>query len=811
MKDLARRAPVTLILVALMWLLFAATRGRAPEVLGFTLPADTELWHVATSGVTSAHVVGLVFATLAALLFATTAEVKLGSRTFVVAAVCSQAVAVPLGLMAATLVEEAGFNQWGADLTNETFQSPVAWIFGPLAFATAGMGVLWRRRLRLVMLALTGTMVVYAGTLADVIACAAVVIGLAAGALVHRDGQPVPARFTVSLREARVLVAGLVAVVAAGPVVTALSPVAVGPFAATSQLMWEPTVASHQVARLCRNAASPQCLDALAINQQNGLGPFLLNLVPLILALITAAGLVRGRRLARVIALAMTVSSLVIIVAQIADPAGDALHAANVALVVLPWVVVAAVLVASRRLFAVESDWLPALGKAVAAFVITAVVWIGGAFAMPGGFLTTPTFQSVLAELPHRYLPPVVALLLPHHLVPRTSASWLLYEWIGIVFWAVALYAVHRALTSPPSPAAETERARARGILTSGTGDHLSWMGLWDGNRYFFHGDDGYVAYRVSRGVAVTVGGPVWTEATCQTEVAEAFESFAASQGWRVAWYSVSADFARPGFRLIHVAEESLLYTDNLEFAGKKFQNIRTARNRAGKEGVRAVWTSWAECDMSTRKEIVALSEQWVAEKSLPEMGFTLGGIDELRDADTMLMLALDDEGRLHGVTSWLPVYEAGQIAGYTLDFMRRDAEGFRPTVEFLLAETAVKAGELGLGWVSLSGAPLARTDQPESLPEVILDRAGASIEPLYGFRSLAASKHKFHPTHSGWYLAYDDELALGAIAWAVVSCYLPTMKPADYAGVVREFLSNRQPADRGAGSSPADAPSSRL
>ena len=136
---------------------------------------------------------------------------------------------------------------------------------------------------------------------------------------------------------------------------------------------------------------------------------------------------------------------------------------------------------------------------------------------------------------------------------------------------------------------------------------------------------------------------------------------------------------------------------------------------------------------------------------------------------------------------------------------MRRDPAGFRPTIEFLLAEAAQVASDEGPQWVSLSGAPLARTGEPESVLEVILDKAGASIEPLYGFRSLAASKYKFHPTHSGWYLAYDDELALGSIALAVVNCYLPTMRASDYAGVVKEFLASRG-ADRAAEKSPAPA-----
>ena len=179
-------------------------------------------------------------------------------------------------------------------------------------------------------------------------------------------------------------------------------------------------------------------------------------------------------------------------------------------------------------------------------------------------------------------------------------------------------------------------------------------------------------------------------------------------------------------------------------------------------------------------------------------MGFTLGGLDELRDPDTKLLLAVGDDGSLHAVTSWLPVYEGGALVGYTLDFMRRDANGFRPAIEFLLAESARIAAEQGLGWVSLSGAPLARTDAPESLVEIILDKAGATIEPLYGFRSLAASKHKFHPTHQGWYLLYEDEMSLANISLAVIHCYLPDMKKSDMMTVVKEFLGRPNLPQRG-------------
>lgn len=139
-------------------------------------------------------------------------------------------------------------------------------------------------------------------------------------------------------------------------------------------------------------------------------------------------------------------------------------------------------------------------------------------------------------------------------------------------------------------------------------------------------------------------------------------------------------------------------------------------------------------------------------------------------------MLAIGDDGTVHGITSWLPAYENGVHVGWVLDFMRRHRDGFRPVVEYLIASTLIRAHEDGLAWVSLSGAPLAV--EGTGLLGQVLERVGRTLEPLYGFRSLAAFKKKFDPDHESWLLLYRDELALPAIGMAVSKCYVPELGP---------------------------------
>lgn len=74
--------------------------------------------------------------------------------------------------------------------------------------------------------------------------------------------------------------------------------------------------------------------------------------------------------------------------------------------------------------------------------------------------------------------------------------------------------------------------------------------------------------------------------------------------------------------------------------------------------------------------------------------GLTLGGLDELADEQVRCLVAIDTDRTVHGITSWLPMYTDGKITGWTLDFMRRRASGFRGVVEFLIASAAVRFQE---------------------------------------------------------------------------------------------------------------------
>src|SRR5262249_62042929 len=102
-------------------------------------------------------------------------------------------------------------------------------------------------------------------------------------------------------------------------------------------------------------------------------------------------------------------------------------------------------------------------------------------------------------------------------------------------------------------------------------------------------------------------------------------------------------------------------------------------------------------------------SAAWMAGKGLPEMGFPLGGLDELNDPDIRCLIAVGADGTVHGITSWMPVYADGRPVGWTLDFMRRntDPAAFRDVMEYLIATAPTPLRAHRPHFITLSRAPL--------------------------------------------------------------------------------------------------------
>ena len=815
----ARGAPVTLVFLATLWAVAFATssalHGPAADLrrtvgAGTAMLTEGQLWTALSSGLWTQGLPVYLLSTALLLAVCVPLERRLGSRKFLCVAVASQFLGSVAGVLIVQSTVWADIS-WAPRLGLEYAVGPTAAIAGVVLAATSTMSALWRRRIRLGVLALLITLALFSGHLLDYIRLFGALTGLAlAPLMVHRNharAGPHPL-FAGTRREGRILVAIVLAASALGPILAALSPHAMGPLNSVRDLFSGAQSTPDQVRALCAaHPGSPECRGGLLGLRLGGLGPTVLTLMPSIFILALGDGLRRGRRgawvaatAAQCVLLALAVLNLVLRYFNIAhnqwdfhgsDGGAHLYHAVIPMLVPLAMLIV---LVATRHFFVVTAPKRTYLRlftflSALTAGLFVAYVLIGS--VLEDGFDRQLGMLDLAVGFPERLLPPHYLQWLDPRFLPTEFASTVLFEWTGVVFW-LALTVAMLATFRKPAYGHDPEAAlRARALLQGVGGDSMSWMTTWPGNEYWFTADgSSYVAYRVASGVALTTGGPVGPPEHQRQAVGE-FVRYCARNGWTPCFYSVfepvKAITDELGWIGIRVAEETVLPLTDLAFTGKKFQDIRTALNHAKRLGITAEWVDYANAPLALTDQIQVISEEWVSSKGMPEMGFTLGGLDEVADPDVRCLVAIDEHRTIHGVTSWLPVYRGGQIVGWTLDFMRRRTAGFRPSVEFLLASAALLLQAEGAEFLSLSGAPLAKMSTREepgldgaggtvAVLDKALDVLGRVLEPVYGFRSLLAFKSKFAPRYVPLYMAFEDAAALPSIGAAVSHAYLPTM-----------------------------------
>ena len=820
---LLRRIPFTLGVTALIVVLALITGPIAGPgwfvrhllATGFEpLVVADHWWSPFTAIFFTTSLADLVVVVVLCLVLVGIAERLIGTVRTAIAFVVTPIVGTVLGVAVQATVGTGGA-WWSHTVHTVLTFDPLAAVAGTLMTASAFGGVLVRRRIRVLTVLGVVLMLLYSGQPGDLYRLMAVLSGWLLS-LAFRPPGRIVGWARSSHHEVRVLMASAVAAMAIGPGYVLFSGSRFGPLAPIALLLDTGGTSSGSMLDDCSALnLTRSCVDDITLTRISGVGPILLSLLPLALLLLVAYGLLRGRRFAVWLGVLLNGAFAVVsayylgflprsgvpyvVQAQSMHYWGLALSMA--AGVVLP-AAIAVLLVVFRRHFPILAPRSKVVSyattMAATAAILTGIYVVVGSALSAAAFTRTVTVADLLADAVERFVP--VSFLhreIPNFL-PVTPLGSILYHSIGPLFWCVAIVAALGPVMSRSDRARGSDVVRARELLESTGGDALSYMTTWAGNSYWID-DDSHtaVAYRVIGGIALTTGGPfgrgIPNTSTASEVAVRGFARFCDDNGWLPVFYSTDESLA-PIFRSMHwdtmvVAEETVVMLESWNTTGKKWQDVRSSINRAQRAGIRAMWTSYAALPLSLSTQLTEISEQWIADKKLPEMGFTLGGLDELRDTSVALMLAVDSDDVVLGVTSWLPSYRDGEIVGWTLDFMRRRHDSVNGVMEFLIAQAAVRMRDAGCEYLSLSAAPLAHTagdHAPVGATERFLTSVSASLEPIYGFRSLLSFKLKFQPERRPLLMAYPDPVALPRIGFALVRAYLPGLSVRQVARVVR-------------------------
>lgn len=702
--------------------------------------------------------------------------------------------------------------QWHAISHDGAILGPLVVVVGTLMCASAFTAMLWRRRIRVIGYSVVLIMFLYRGEAGDYCLLAAALIGHVLGYLMASESQGDVYRHG-ALYEMRRLIGMAAGVQAVGSIVAVSSRQSFGLLSMFGLLTGSTEFDTEQVLDCLNGSSHANCFAQYRMMRFTMPGNWLVSLMPTLMLLLIAWGLYRGRRIAAGLSVLFNACTVVLAMLfyvvlplqYVGDSQADTLPAlarhgafhAMFSTMALPLIFIV-IVIAFRQCFTIRTRseiMLRAVAGALSAFLLLGLMYVGYGLASPEDFNESPQLIALLADYAQRLLPIGLLSGIEPEFVPVGQISLLVYQCVGPAFWIIALLCVWECLRDR-SMVNDASRHRVDAIIPLG-GESMSFMATWEGNDYWFSATGrSAIAYRVSYGIALTVTGP-FGDPNEYTEDLTDFATFCTQHSWTPVFYSVHepqrAELAKAGWDSLDVGTEMIVNPNEWQTRGKKWQDVRTAINKAKRDGITDVLTTFKEAPFSVQTQIREISAQWAGKKALPEMGFTLGGVDELIDSRVHLLYAVDGNGKVLGVTSWLPTYRDGTIIGWTLDFMRHRTDSVNGIMEFLIARMAERLRDEGNAeFMSLSAAPLAgmgsnKGEHEES--EVLrhaLQMVADIMEPAYGFHSLFRFKLKFHPDEGKVYICYPDAAKLPQISLAVAQAYVPSLTPAEAMRFVR-------------------------
>ena len=735
------------------------------------------------------------------------AETRLGRRRTVLAAVISAVGGAAVGLIICWLIN-ALQDHWAWFIKVPMSLSPIILVVGSLMASIPFSDFLWRRRIATIGYTALILMVLYTGNPGSYCALAAALIGHLTGHLWHGPVQDANPHGHSGSYETRHLLGAVATVLALGPLVTVSSRIRAGFLTPLGTFMGSNTGGSAALSRCLAQNNQVSCYAHYGLVAGHAPTGISALIMPTLVMLVAAWGIYHGRRVAAVTGVVLNALTVVLALLYflvfpltIGEGLPQAIrHGAipSLLIITLPPLILSWFLVRNLGIFLVRTKTSRLqLGWAaiVLAFLATAMGYMAFTAISPGSFNPWPTTGRALSQLPELYLPNGVASRFLPTLVPRTPTGRIVSHGIGLIFWLVVLVVLLSWMRSSVIQNG-SERQEADKLVEYG-GESMSFMTTWEGNSYWFSpsGHSG-IAYRLLHGIALTTTGP-FGDPDEYTDDLDEFTRFCNAHSWSPVFYSVHKPqrdlFAARGWSTLTVGTEMVVTPSLWQTKGKKWQDIRTAINKAKRDNITDVLTTFNDASWDVQSQIVDISEQWAELKALPEMKFTLGGLDELRDPRMAILYAVDDQGKVLAVTSWMPTYRQGQVIGWTLDFMRHRTDSPNGIMEFLIARMAERLRDQGTAeFMSLSAAPLAGMDGGEDRTAFLqhaLHLVADLMEPAYGFRSLFFFKKKFQPSEHPVYICYPDPAQLAQIGLAVVQAYLPNLKASQAWDAIRTIM----------------------
>ncbi|MEH0468119.1 bifunctional lysylphosphatidylglycerol synthetase/lysine--tRNA ligase LysX [Streptomyces sp. B21-097] len=212
------------------------------------------------------------------------------------------------------------------------------------------------------------------------------------------------------------------------------------------------------------------------------------------------------------------------------------------------------------------------------------------------------------------------------------------------------------------------------------------------------------VTYRVEAGVCLASGDPVGDREAWPHAIA-AWLDAARRYAWAPAVMGASEDgakaFARAGLGALQLGDEAIVHIASFDLGGREMRVTRQAVNRVRRTGATCRVRRHRDLTEQEMGEIVGRADAWRDTETERGFSMALDRLGDPADGDCLLVEALDEDGRLLALLSFVP----WGADGISLDLMRRDRSAPNGVMEFMVADLCAAAPGLGVRRISLNFA----------------------------------------------------------------------------------------------------------
>ena len=277
---------------------------------------------------------------------------------------------------------------------------------------------------------------------------------------------------------------------------------------------------------------------------------------------------------------------------------------------------------------------------------------------------------------------------------------------------------------------------------------------------------EGVISYTVVNRAALAIGNPVTTMPL--ESFASEWIAYCESRDWIPSAYQAAGEFAaqlkKRGFSSVPCGVEAVIELESFSLEGKAMQGLRTARNKAQKDG----WTCRTFTDEDW-PQVKRINEMWLNMHGGKENSFAMGAANPGYMLDTKATLLFDGEGKLLAFQNniELPARKMRSI-----DLMRRDPDAPKGAMEYLFLHEILKAKDEGLLYYDLGYSPLAMVENMESDDQFVsklFTLIYNNQKRIYDFKGLHFFKSRFHPAWETSYLIYPSRFDMPAVLLALL------------------------------------------